>query len=60
MDFVTRKVKKEGLNKDRLFFCCPNDKETSCRYFEWVPKVQNHLPIDNVPATVITAIASAV
>ena len=34
---VIRNVKKEGLNKDRLFFCCPNDKENSCRFFEWVP-----------------------
>ena len=38
-----RKVKKEGLNKDRKFFCCPNDKETSCRYFEWIPKEENHM-----------------
>ena len=30
-----RKVKKEGLNKDRLFFCCQNDKESTCRFFEW-------------------------
>ena len=34
---VIRKVKKEGLNKDRLFFCCPNDKENSFRFFEWAP-----------------------
>jgi hypothetical protein len=33
-----RKVKKEGLNKDREFFCCPNDKESSCKYFDWVPE----------------------
>lgn len=37
-----RKVKKESVNKDRLFFCCPNNKETSCRFFEWVPEEQNH------------------
>ena len=48
---VTRKVKKEGLDKGRLFFCCPNDKETSCRYFEWVPKVQSHLPYQSVSFT---------
>ena len=35
---VIRKVKKEGLNKDRRFFCCPNDKENSCHFFEWVPE----------------------
>jgi hypothetical protein len=33
-----RKVKKEGLNKDRKFFCCPNDKESSCKYFDWMPE----------------------
>ncbi|CAB4005029.1 endonuclease 8-like 3 [Paramuricea clavata] len=35
---MVRKVKKEGLNKDRKFFCCPNDKESSCGYFDWVPE----------------------
>jgi ssDNA-binding Zn-finger/Zn-ribbon topoisomerase 1 len=37
---VIRKVKKEGLNKDRLFFCCPNDKESTCPFFEWAPDEQ--------------------
>ena len=31
---VIRKVKKEGMNKDHLFFCCA--QENSCNYFEWV------------------------
>ena len=31
---AVRKVKKEGLNKDRLFF---NDMESTCRVFEWAP-----------------------
>ena len=31
-----RKVKKETVNKDRLFFCCA--QEDSCNYFEWVPE----------------------
>ena len=31
------KVKKDGVNKDRIFFCCPNDKENSCKFFEWIP-----------------------
>ena len=31
---VIRKVKKETVNKDRLFFCCA--QEDSCNYFEWV------------------------
>jgi hypothetical protein len=30
-------VKKEGLNKDRLLFCCANDMESTCRFFEWAP-----------------------
>ena len=34
---AVRKVKKEGLNKDRLFFCCANDMESTCRFFEWAP-----------------------
>ena len=33
---VIRKVKKETINKDRLFFCCAQNN--SCNYFEWVPK----------------------
>ena len=32
---LIRKVKKETINKDRLFFCCA--QEDSC-YFEWVPE----------------------
>ena len=35
---VIRKVKKEGSNQGREFFCCPNNKESSCKYFEWVPE----------------------
>ena len=33
---IIRKVKKETVNKDRLFFCCA--QEDSCNYFEWVPE----------------------
>ena len=33
-----RKVKKDGINKDRLFYSCPNDKENSCGFFEWKPQ----------------------
>ena len=32
-----RIVKKEGVNKDREFFCCSKGKEDSCGFFEWVP-----------------------
>ena len=40
LEYVIRKVKKEGINKDRLFFCC--SQENSCRYFEWVPEKEEH------------------
>lgn len=33
-----RKVKKEGSNQGRLFYCCPNEKENSCGFFEWKPR----------------------
>ena len=35
LDCRVRKVKKSGMNQGRLFFCCPNQKEVSCGYFEW-------------------------
>ena len=34
--FVVRKVKKETINKDRLFFCCA--QQDSCNYFESMPE----------------------
>jgi hypothetical protein len=33
-----RKVKKDGLNKDRLFFCCANNEGNRCRFFGWAPE----------------------
>ena len=33
---VVRKVKKETVNKGRLFFCC--GQQDSCNYFEWMPE----------------------
>ena len=33
---VIHKFKKEGVNKDRLFFCC--GQQNKCKYFEWVPE----------------------
>ena len=32
-----RKVKKDGPNQARLFYCCPNDQANSCGFFEWKP-----------------------
>ena len=37
---AVRKVKKECQNKGQLFFCCPNGREHSCQYFEWVPETK--------------------
>ncbi|CAB4017009.1 endonuclease 8-like 3 [Paramuricea clavata] len=37
-----RKVKKDGPNQNRLFYCCP--KDDSCGFFEWKqqgPRVTN-------------------
>ena len=39
-----RKVKKEGLNQCRLFYCCPNERENACELFEWKP-VENSPPV---------------
>lgn len=30
-----QKVKKEGSNQGREFFCCPEPKENSCKFFKW-------------------------
>ena len=35
---AVRKVKKDGVNKGRVFFSCRNGKEDSCGYFEWAPE----------------------
>ncbi|CAB4042387.1 endonuclease 8-like 3, partial [Paramuricea clavata] len=41
LNACVRKVKKEGENQGRLFFCCPNDREKSCGFFEWKLDLQN-------------------
>ena len=33
----TKKVKKEGPNQDRLFYCCPHPRESACDFFAWKP-----------------------
>ena len=38
-----RKIKKDRPNQGRLFYCCPNDKENSCGFFEWKTKEQDLL-----------------
>lgn len=32
-------VKKEGRNKGRLFYACPNPKAKSCGFFKWVDEM---------------------
>ncbi len=47
-----RKVKKEGMNKDRKFLCCSKNRESSCGYFEWVPEEPDQdipYPVSNKP-----------
>jgi hypothetical protein len=33
----TKKVKKEGPNQDRLFYCCSHPRESACDFFAWKP-----------------------
>ena len=33
----TKKVKKEGPNQDRLFYCCPHPRESAYDFFAWKP-----------------------
>ena len=37
-----KRVKKDGRNKGRLFFCCANEK--SCQYFQWAPEEESAKP----------------
>ena len=32
---VEKRVRKEGRNKGRSFFCCGSDRDEQCGYFEW-------------------------
>ena len=53
---VIRKVKKEGVNKGRRFFCCANEKEDSCRFFEWISdeSTQPARPLNGIACRIIT------
>ncbi len=49
------KLKKEDLNKNMIiscFFCSPNHKDTSWRYFERVPQKQNDISHESVRFTI--------
>ena len=37
-----KRVKKDGPNKGRLFFCCASEK--SCQYFQWTPEEESAKP----------------
>ena len=39
---VMKRVKKDGPNKGRLFFCCAN--ENSWEYFQWAPEEKSTKP----------------
>lgn len=36
MTAITKQVTKEGANKGRSFWACPNVQAASCGFFEWV------------------------
>ena len=42
--FIRFLFKKEGPNQGRLFYCCPNEIENACEFFEWKP-VENSTPV---------------
>lgn len=35
-----RRVLKPGANNGRYFYCCGQQKQNQCKYFEWVPSLQ--------------------
>ena len=49
------KVKKEGPNKDRCFFCCREPKENRCKFFKWLrgepedPLMPGHICLFSMP-----------
>ena len=49
LNCCVRQVKKEGENQDRLFFCCPNEREKSCGFFEWKIAPENTFDQDPFP-----------
>ena len=49
LNCCVRKVKKEGQNKGRLFFYCPNEREKSSGYYEWKITLDNPFNQDHFP-----------
>ena len=51
------KVKKEGPNKGRSFFCCREREENRCKFFEWAnddveeedPLMPGHIELFSMP-----------
>ena len=50
------KVKKEGPNKDRSFFCCREREEKRCKFFKWAdddveedPLMPGHIELFSMP-----------
>ncbi|XP_072479660.1 5'-3' DNA helicase ZGRF1 isoform X5 [Notamacropus eugenii] len=53
-------VKKEGLNKGRLFYTCDAPKANQCKFFKWFEEVSpaNLTQADSVPCTALHDIKS--
>ncbi len=49
LNCCVRKVKKEGKNTGSLFFCCPNEIEKLCGFFEWKLLQENPFNQDHFP-----------
>ena len=50
------RVKKEGPNKDRYFFCCRESEENRCKFFKWFkgsdpedPLMPGHIELFSMP-----------
>jgi hypothetical protein len=46
IEYLRAESQKGGENEGRLFFCCTNDREKSCGFFEW--KLELEHPFNQV------------
>lgn len=42
---VERTVNKEGPNKGRTFWTCPNSEHARCQFFEWGDETEKSTPV---------------
>ena len=47
LETVLRQVKKDGLNKGKLFYCCSQYYEDKCDYFMWKDESDKKLNVTN-------------